>query len=42
MIPTSDPTSPWIAAHALDLGAELVTFDAHFEWVPGLVVTIPA
>jgi tRNA(fMet)-specific endonuclease VapC len=38
-IPTNDI---WIAAHAMELGAELVTFDGHFEWVPGLVVRIPA
>lgn len=26
----------WIAAHALDAGAVLVTFDSHFRAVPGL------
>jgi tRNA(fMet)-specific endonuclease VapC len=26
----------WIAAHALEAGASLVTFDAHFEHVKGL------
>lgn len=35
-IPTNDI---WIAAHALESGAELVTFDDHFEVVAGLVWT---
>ena len=35
-IPTNDI---WIAAHALETGAELVTFDHHFELVRGLPVT---
>lgn len=26
----------WIAAHAMETGAVLLTFDAHFEAVPGL------
>ena len=26
----------WVAAHALETGSELVTFDAHFLSVPGL------
>lgn len=26
----------WIAAHAMELGAELITFDNHFKVVPGL------
>jgi len=26
----------WLAAHALETGSVLVTFDAHFEVVPGL------
>lgn len=26
----------WIAAHALETGSTLVTFDAHFSHVPGL------
>lgn len=34
-IPTNDV---WIAAHALETGADLVTFDRHFAHVPGLVV----
>jgi tRNA(fMet)-specific endonuclease VapC len=29
----------WIAAHAFESGAELVTFDAHFDVVPGLAWT---
>ena len=33
-IPSNDI---WIAAHAFESGAELVTFDAHFEAVDGLV-----
>lgn len=32
-IPTNDI---WIAAHASESGAELLTFDHHFERVPGL------
>ena len=35
-IPTNDI---WIAAHAFESGAELVTFDKHFEAVPGLAWT---
>jgi tRNA(fMet)-specific endonuclease VapC len=38
-IPTNDI---WIAAQALELGAELISFDGHFRNVPGLVVRIPA
>ena len=33
-IPTNDI---WIAAHAFESGAELVTFDGHFASIPGLV-----
>lgn len=36
-IPTNDI---WIAAHAFEAGAELVTFDRHFDSVQGLPVTI--
>ena len=32
-IPTNDV---WIAAHAMETGAELVSFDAHFEAIDGL------
>jgi tRNA(fMet)-specific endonuclease VapC len=32
-IPTNDI---WIAAHALETGSALVTYDAHFSAVPGL------
>ncbi len=35
-IPTNDI---WIAAHALETGAELITFDRHFDHVRGLPVT---
>jgi len=35
-IPTNDI---WIAAHVFESGAEFVTFDKHFETVPGLVWT---
>jgi len=35
-IPTNDI---WIAAHAFESGAELITFDAHFGAIPGLVWT---
>jgi tRNA(fMet)-specific endonuclease VapC len=38
-IPTNDI---WIAAHTLETGAELLTFDRHFAAVPGLPVTILA
>ena len=37
-IPTNDI---WIAAHSLELGAELVSFDRHFELVPGIAVVNP-
>lgn len=36
-IPTNDI---WIAAHAFETGAELITFDRHFEAVRGLPATI--
>lgn len=35
-IPTNDI---WIAAHALGAGAELLTYDAHFEAIEGLLWT---
>ena len=38
-IPTNDI---WIAAQAMELGSELISFDAHFERVPGLVCVHPA
>lgn len=31
----------WIAATALETRTRLVTYDAHFDWVPGLVVIAP-
>jgi len=31
----------WIAATALELGARLVTYDAHFKNIPGLIVESP-
>lgn len=37
-IPSNDI---WIAAHAFETGAELVSFDRHFESVDGLVWTRP-
>jgi tRNA(fMet)-specific endonuclease VapC len=37
-IPTNDL---WIAALARQHGLSLLTFDSHFEKVPGLAVTIP-
>lgn len=37
-IPTNDI---WIAAHAFEHGAELITFDAHFARVPGLAYYTP-
>jgi len=36
-IPTNDA---WIAAQTMEHGAELITFDRHFEKIPGLVHTI--
>jgi len=35
-MPTNDI---WIAAHALESGAELLTFDRHFESIDGLIWT---
>jgi len=37
-IPTNDV---WIAAHALETGADLISFDPHFEHVDGLVWVQP-
>ncbi len=37
-IPTNDI---WIAAAVLELGARLVTYDSHFENIPGLIVLNP-
>lgn len=37
-IPTNDV---WVGAHALETGAELISFDPHFEHVDGLVWTSP-
>lgn len=37
-IPSNDI---WIAATALELGARLVTYDAHFTNIPGLIVESP-
>ena len=37
-IPTNDL---WIAASAMETGARLVSYDAHFECVPGLIVIAP-
>ncbi|HVJ20180.1 MAG TPA: type II toxin-antitoxin system VapC family toxin [Polyangiaceae bacterium] len=36
-IPTNDI---WIAAHAFETGAEVITFDRHFAAVSGLPVTV--
>jgi tRNA(fMet)-specific endonuclease VapC len=36
-IPTNDI---WIAAQAMEHGAEIITSDRHFEKVPGLVYTL--
>ena len=38
MIPTNDV---WIAAQALEVGADLLTFDRHFDRVEGLAVVRP-
>ena len=32
----------WIAATALNLGACLITYDAHFSGIPGLLIESPA
>ena len=37
-LPTNDI---WIAASAMECGARLVTYDAHFASVPGLLVLAP-
>lgn len=37
-IPTNDM---WIAAHALETGADLVSFDPHFQHVEGLAWVTP-
>ncbi len=37
LIPTNDM---WIAAHAIELGATLVSFDRHFERVDGLALAL--
>ena len=37
-IPTNDI---WIASAAMECGARLVTYDAHFGAVPGLIVLAP-
>ncbi|MFQ5810117.1 MAG: PIN domain-containing protein, partial [Armatimonadota bacterium] len=37
-IPTNDI---WIAATALETGTRLVSYDAHFNNVPGLIVLSP-
>jgi tRNA(fMet)-specific endonuclease VapC len=31
----------WIAAHAIESGAELLSSDRHFEWIDGLIWTCP-
>jgi len=37
-IPTNDI---WIASVALETGSRLVSYDAHFERIPGLIVLAP-
>ncbi|MEI6972922.1 MAG: type II toxin-antitoxin system VapC family toxin [bacterium] len=37
-IPTNDI---WIAATVLETGTRLVTYDSHFEHIPGLIVLCP-
>ena len=37
-IPTNDI---WIAAKAMETGAELISFDRHYEWVDGLAWRAP-
>lgn len=38
-IPTNDV---WIAAHAMETGADLISFDRHFEHVQGLPWVLPS
>ena len=38
-IPTNDV---WIAAHAMETGADLISFDRHFEHVNGLAWVLPS
>jgi tRNA(fMet)-specific endonuclease VapC len=38
-IPTNDI---WVAAHAMETGAELLSFDSHFAEVEGLAWTSPS
>lgn len=38
-IPTNDV---WIAAHAMETGADLISFDRHFEQVQGLPWILPS
>ena len=38
-IPTNDV---WIAAHAMETGADLISFDRHFEHVNGLAWVFPS
>ena len=38
-IPTNDI---WIAAHAMETGAELISFDEHFDQVDGLAWVHPS
>lgn len=37
-IPTNDV---WIAAHAMETGSDLISFDRHFAHVPGLAWVLP-
>ena len=37
-IPTNDI---WIAATSLELGARLISYDTHFDYVPGLITLSP-
>jgi tRNA(fMet)-specific endonuclease VapC len=37
-IPTNDI---WIAAHAMETGADLISFDEHFRYVSGLAWVYP-
>jgi tRNA(fMet)-specific endonuclease VapC len=37
-VPTNDI---WIAAAALETGSRLITYDSHFNCIPGLVVVAP-
>jgi predicted nucleic acid-binding protein len=38
---SAPPPGGWIAAAAMETGSRLVTYDAHFAHIPGLLVVAP-